>query len=81
MDRNVRRNRSIPGVVHELRDVIGLVRTERDPPTPVVPTMDLPGLAFSHAISSLMSSFAGTDLAATMNCGPSEISAASVIEK
>jgi hypothetical protein len=35
----------------------------------------------SHAISSLMSSFAGTDLAATMNCGPSEISAASVIEK
>ena len=44
------------------------------PPTPVVPTMPLPGLALSQAVSSVMF-VAGTDLAATASCGPSAISA------
>ena len=40
VDRNVRRNRSIPEVVHELRDVIGLVRTEGDPLASAIPPID-----------------------------------------
>lgn len=32
IDRDVRRHRSFSQVVHELRNVIGLVRAERDPP-------------------------------------------------
>ena len=36
----MRSNRSISQVVHELRDVIGFVRTERDPPPSATPTIN-----------------------------------------
>src|SRR5262245_41186194 len=40
VDRDMRRHRSFSQVVHELRDVIGLVRAEHDPPTSAMATIN-----------------------------------------
>ncbi|EAQ33599.1 hypothetical protein NB311A_00060 [Nitrobacter sp. Nb-311A] len=40
VDRDVWRDLPVPQVVHELLDVIGLVRTERDPPPSATPAID-----------------------------------------